>query len=140
MAAKSSTKTQTPPEPADTQAKLREMVDELGSLEKELSPFAGKIKRIDALRTSIRGEYATQPAGESFTVEGAKFAVAIGARGHQTIVDVKALYKAIRTAAFLEIVTVTQKALAAVGAGVAAAVTREEQTGPRTLKIFERAG
>jgi hypothetical protein len=139
MAAPSKTKISTPA-PADPQAKLREMVDELGSLEKELSPFSGKIKRVDALRASIRGEYANHPAGEAYTVEGARFAVSIGARGHQTIVDVKALYKAIRTAAFLEIVTVTQKALATVGAGVAAACTKEEQTGPRTLKIFERAG
>lgn len=111
------------------------LIDELGSIEKELAPFAGKIARREALRKEIR---AKAPDDQK-QIEGERFIVTLGERGNETVVDYPALAKKIGFEKYAGFATATLKALAAhVAPGILAHFLRTEQTGSRSLKVFEK--
>jgi hypothetical protein len=116
------------------------IVDELGDLDKELSPFAAKIARVEALRKALRAEYLFQPADQNFLAEGARYVVAVGERGMERSVDIPALVKAIGAKVFCGIASITLKALDAnVAPSTAMDCVTSARTGFRTLKVMEKA-
>jgi hypothetical protein len=116
------------------------IVDELGDLDKELSPFAAKIARVEALRKALRAEYLFQAADKNFLAEGARYVVAVGERGMERSVDIPALVKAIGAKVFAGIASISLKALEAnVAPNVALDVVTSARTGFRTLKVMEKA-
>lgn len=115
------------------------MADELGSIDKELSPFAGKIARRELLRKSIREHFDKSPAAESQTADGQRFVVLLGPKASVASIDVPLLAKTIGIKAALAILGCTLKALEAFP-GVAAAVVSRALTGARSLKTFEKGG
>jgi len=115
------------------------MVDELGLLEKELAPYAGKIARIECLRRNLRAHVPGAPAARTFELEGERFIALVGARGHQTVIDYANVAKLIGTEAYAKFATCTLKDLQAhVAPGLVAYSIRTEQAGPRSLKVIER--
>jgi hypothetical protein len=128
-------KTTTPAAAPVVRDPLPALADELGALEKELAPLAGKITRAEALRKEIR----IQTPDNRREIAGEKFLVTLGERGNQTVVDYPALAKKIGFEKYASIATATLKALALhVAPGILARFVRTEQTGPRSLKVFEK--
>lgn len=112
------------------------MVDEIGDLERELAPHKPKITRLDNLRKKLRDEYEGQPAASAFTSDGARYAIEVGARGWQTLIDVSKLFKSVKVNDFLKMAGITLKALnSTCSPAVAASVISEAQTGPRSLVV-----
>lgn len=126
--------------PADVKTsdaeRISALVDEIGDLETELAPHKTKEARLKKLREQLRAEYDTKPAKVKYTAEGKRYAIEIGARGWQTIVNLSKLYKSVKLNVFLQIVGATLKAIEQhAGAAVLASVTHEDQTGHRSLTI-----
>lgn len=113
---------------------LAAAVDELGSIEKELAPLAGRIARAEQLRKAIR----QQTPDATSEIAGERFVAVLGPRGNQTVIRFPALVKKIGAAAYAKVATVTLKALEEHWPEHAAAVTSQEQTGTRSLKVLER--
>jgi hypothetical protein len=133
------TKVTDPKIEAERFAALRANVDELGALEREFAPLKFKIERIDALRRSIREFYANEPAENLFIASGDHFAVSVGAKSREAVVDMPRLRKLIGVRLFNLVATVTQKKLAEeVPGSIAAEVTSFTFTGFRALKVFEK--
>lgn len=134
------------PKPAPTHspsaadlAALAAEIDELGSLEKEFAPLRSKLARIEYLRATIRGRYASEPALATFTADGARFVSQIGAKGSVSSVNITRLVKTIGLKAFSLIANVSLKALdAAVAPDVVASVVSVAPTGPRSIRTFEK--
>jgi hypothetical protein len=119
--------------------KLTALVDEIGDLEKELAPHAGKAARLEKQRKKLRELYDDKPASQPYTADGARYCIELGARGMQTVVNIPKLFKSVKLATFLKIATVTLKAITAeCTPGVAGSVLTEAQTGHRSLKITEK--
>ena len=116
---------------------LSALVDEVGSLEKELAPWRGKLAREELLRKSIRAQYDSAPADIPVSVEGEKFIVALGPKALQSTVNVGKLAKTIGAKGALSIAKVTLEALKAFP-GVAGQVVTQSLTGTRSWKIFEK--
>lgn len=117
------------------------MIDELGALEKELAPLAGKIARIECLRRNIRAQVPDSVAAHaSYELAGERFVACIGPKGFQTSINAFALVKRIGVAAYAKIATVTLRALEQHYPGDVAYVTGKERTGPRSLTVMERGG
>lgn len=134
------------PKPAPTHspsaadlAALAAEIDELGSLEKEFAPLRSKLARIEYLRATIRGRYASEPALATFTADGARFVSQIGAKGSVSSVNIAKLTKAIGLKAFALIASVSLKALEfSVDAATVSSVVSVAPTGPRSIKTFEK--
>lgn len=121
--------------PAPISDPLAKHADELGALEKELAPLAAKIARREALRKEIR---AKVPDAQS-QIDGERFVVQLGERGNKTVCEFPALAKKIGAEAFSRFATATLEQLhERVKPGVLAFFLRNEQTGPRSLKVMER--
>lgn len=124
---------------AEPPAAVLTAVDELGQLEAEISPFAMKIARVEALRKQIREAYALQPPEQSFTLSSRKFVVELGARSRESKVNVPKLAKLVGVKVLHKIASVTLKALeSAVSQDVMNQVVSYAQTGTRSLKVMER--
>jgi len=118
---------------------LEEMVDELGDLEKELMPLRPKMKRADDLRSEIRSRYDEKPEDKSFSIEGDRFALNVGARKIQKHVNIAKLYKSVKLSVFLKIVGVTLTSLKEhCEEYVVDSVISEQQTGYRPLELTEK--
>lgn len=116
-------------------AALAKLVDELGSIEKELAPLAGKMKRAELLRRAIR-EQAPETASQ---IDGERFVAMLGEHGMRTLVNYAELVKRIGATAYAKFATATISDLEKnVAAGHLAFVLSQEQTGPRSLKVVER--
>jgi hypothetical protein len=119
---------------------LADIADELGTLDKELGPWRGKLAREELLRKLLRnGCTAADDAEQS--VEGRRFTINLGARGNERHVNVIKLMKLISLRAFGALASVTLAALEAnqINPAVVAAVVESARTGHRSIKIFEKA-
>ena len=115
------------------------MADELGAIEKELSPFQLKIARREALKKALRGSCVHLPAEEPVTIIGARFLVVLGACGLERKPDLPALIKTIGAKAYSAFATTTLTALEfSVSPEVFTAVVKSSLTGPRSLKCLEK--
>lgn len=113
---------------------LAAAVDELGSIEKELAPLAGRIARAEQLKKAIRA----QTPDATSEIAGEHFVAVLGPRANQTVIHFPALVKKIGAAAYAKVATVTLKALEEHWPGHVAAVTSQEPSGSRSLKVLER--
>ncbi len=118
---------------------LAVIADELGALEKEMSPHAQKLARIEQLRKALRAG-CTAPAGEASTINGEHFVAVLGVCAMERKINFSALVKQIGAGVFARFATCTLKDMEArVAPAIAAAVVTSANTGSRTLKTFERA-
>jgi hypothetical protein len=117
-------------------AALVSMIDELGDLEAEVQPMKARIARIDTLRAALRAEYSTKDSLTPYTANGERFTLNVGAAGNATVIDRERLHKLIGPKKFMQVVTVTVKAITDLcGAAIAGAVSSSQQTGTRSLSI-----
>jgi hypothetical protein len=120
---------------------MPDWVDELGALEKELAPLAGKIQRVELLRKAIRERVPADPADKTFELAGERFVAYAGARGNRTVVDWPGLVRRIGAGRFATFATAPVELLKKhVAAGHLAACLTVEQSGPRSLKVVEKGG
>lgn len=129
------------PPPFDFRAEqLAAEVDELGALERELTPLKPKLARADVLRKSIRSRFDADAAAASFEARGEKFIISVGPRAVERTIDLDKLWKLAGVATFRRIATVTLARLEAAGLapGVIPQVVTSDYTGSRTLKVLER--
>jgi hypothetical protein len=118
-------------------AQLAKIVDELGALEKELTPLKPKLDRLDSLRRAVRTAFDSEPADQAYVADGKKYSVIVGMRAAQRIIpSILKVYSELKPKKFLEHCSFTLKALDAVGAGHLA---ETQLTGPRSLKVLEKA-
>jgi hypothetical protein len=127
--------------PAPPNAALNgEIVDELGACDTVLAPLRSLIAREDALKRQLRTIYAADTTPGEIAVEGARFRCVLGPRGNQTGINLLALVKMIKPAAFARFATTTlEKLRKHVTPDVYLAVTLEAATGPRGLKTYAKA-
>jgi hypothetical protein len=114
-------------------------VDELGALDKELAPFAAKVKRVEALRKAVRAAFADAPADEPCVATGQRFVIELGPRGEERAIHYPELWKLGGVKLMRQIATCTLTALDAAAPAIAAAVTFKARTGHRSLKVTERS-
>jgi hypothetical protein len=114
------------------------MADELGSLEKEMAPFAQKLARIEELRKALRAA-CPAPADIPWTCMGTKFVAMLGPQAMQRTISFGGVVKAIGAKAYAAFATCTLKALEEnCEPAVVAAVVSSGATGPRSLKTYEK--
>jgi hypothetical protein len=112
------------------------LVDELGALEAALQPFKSTISRIEAIRTALRAGFRDEPASSSHSITGAKYAAFIGACGTVSVVDTPALISHIGAKKYVEISTVSLKAIeTCCGSDILGLVVSSRQAGPRPLVV-----
>jgi hypothetical protein len=115
-----------------------DMIDELGGLEQQLAPFKTKIARVEALRKILRTEFGDINPTIAFERHGKRFALNIGPRGMERVIDEPKLIKRLGLKAFAAIAHVTLGALEkAVAPAIVADVVATEQTGPRRMSTYE---
>lgn len=120
--------------------KFAPIVDEIGDLERELAPLKPKAARLELLRKQLRYAYENSPAESEYTVEGSRYAIAVGPRGNQTVIDIPKLLKLIGVKLFARIASVTLKALESECApDVVETVCSVSRLGSRPLKVLEKA-
>jgi hypothetical protein len=123
-----------------TAAALVAMVDELGDLEIAVAPFKAKIARADVLRKALRAKFSEAPAGTPFVLDGERFTALLGVMGNESVVDKAALYKLAGWKKYVEISSVSLKAIdEACGVAVLGAVVSIAQTGSRSLSVVAKA-
>lgn len=128
------------PKPAALPDPVAALVDELGSLERDLAPHLTKIARVDVLRKALRAHYAgdAYPAADEIQVQGTRYTAILGPRGNETVVNYPGLIKAIRVHAFARFATCSLAALQKnVNPAVYAKVTSVAAIGWRSLKLLE---
>jgi hypothetical protein len=118
---------------------LAAQVDELGAIGDRLAPLRALIAREEALRKTIRAAHEASPADREIEVLGTRYRAVLGPRGNQTAIDFPAVIKSIKAAAFAKFATCGIGTLAEnVSPDLYSAVTSTDQTGPRSLKVYER--
>jgi hypothetical protein len=119
---------------------LAALTDELGALEQELAPWRQKFARVETLRAALRAAFASADPAKSFKSEGAEWVAFIGPMGGVSVVDRAALWKRIGTHKYVDISTVSLKAIETeCGAGVVGSVVSVEPRGPRSLALVPAA-
>lgn len=115
------------------------LIDELGDCDTRLAPLRTLIAREDALRKQLRAIYADDATDGEIPVQGTRFTTVLGPRGNQTAINIVALVKRIRAAAFAKFAVTTLAALKEnVAPDVYDAVTSSVATGPRSLKTYPK--
>lgn len=127
------------PKPAQN-PEITKIVDEIGELEKELSPYQPKLSLLELRRKTLRDHYRDKQADQFFTAIGNRFEILLGPKGNEKHINIPKLLKAVGAKVFARIASVTLKALEAECSGdVVSQVVTIAPTGSRTLKIFEKA-
>ena len=126
--------------PSDPAEQLRQYVDELGALEKELVEIRPKLRRVEVLHGLIRDRFRSHAATEAVEARGVRYGVTLGPCAFRSTVDYDAVRKAMGLAAYAEIAQPTLKALeATLAPDVVARVVTYDYTGARPVKTFEIA-
>jgi hypothetical protein len=119
---------------------LAQAVDELGSLEAELTPIRIKLRRVETLRELIRKHYEAEPAAAGFETRGARYLATLGPCAWQSTVDYDAVQRAIGLKAYASLARPTLKALEeTLAPDVLARVVTWDYKGARPLKTFALA-
>ena len=126
--------------PSDPAEQLRQYVDELGALEKELVEIRPKLRRVEVLHGLIRDRFRSHAATEAVEARGVRYGVTLGPRAFRSTVDYDAVRKAMGLEAYAKIAQPTLKALeATLAPDVVARVVTYDYTGARPVKTFEIA-
>ena len=121
------------------QRDLCTLADEIGALERELSPLKPKLARLEDLRRTLRAHHDSEPADAVCTVQGERYVVVLGERGWENSVNVLNLAKLITAKCALKLAKVTLTALdSSPFAQFRTQCVESEQTGARSIKVFER--
>jgi ribosomal protein L19E len=118
---------------------LAEKIDRLGQLEAELAPWKAKIKQATDLRSEIRAafEASEQDVEASGQLRGTAYFSLTGPRNFQTrIRSMRAVFKAVGQAKFLERCAYTLERLAEDAPDQYSSLVVTERTGPRDVKTF----
>ena len=116
----------------------KRIVDEFGSLDSELAPLKGKLRRHEELAKLVRSWHADSKKSESVSSTGDSYEVVLSACGMLTRIPSMAdVYQALGHARFLTHASVTIKALEQSGLDSAAiaALTEKEQAGYRSVVV-----
>ncbi len=116
----------------------KQIVDEFGRLDQELSPVKSKQRRFEELGKLIRSWHASAEPEAAVSSAGDRFKVVLGPRGMQTrLTDMAEVYRILGHAKYLEHTSITLKALeeSDVDSAVVASLTIKERTGTRSLVI-----
>ncbi len=116
----------------------KKIVDEFGSLDSELAPLKGKLRRHEELAKLVRSWHADSKKSESVSSAGDRYEVVLSPCGMLTrIPSMCDVYVALGHDRFLNHASVTIKALEQSGLDSAAiaALTEKEQAGYRSLVV-----
>lgn len=115
----------------------KQLIDEFGRLDAELSPHKGKQRRMEELARIIRSWHAGSDLEATVSSAGDEYEVVLSAASMQThISDMAEVYKLLGRQKFIEISSVTLKSLEqAVDSAAYASLTRKERTGSRTIVV-----
>lgn len=115
----------------------KEMVDEYGRLDKELSPLKGKLRRMEDLAKQIRSWHDDAPALQQVTAAGNEFEVVLSPRTTETrITDLHKVYRWLGRDQFLSLASISLRSLAEkLNAQQVAALTTKEATGYRPISV-----
>jgi len=125
-------------------ASIAKLVDEIGDLDRELSPiltpeFVARIKKVQALRKQLRDKYDGAQADRFYTAAGERYEVVLGARKNETHIHTSRLFDRVGRDVFLRIATVNERALEEeCDKGIVRAVCEMRATGRRPLKVTEK--
>ena len=122
----------------------KQLVDEYGRLDAQLSPLKSKIRRFEEIGKIIRSWHVDADPELSVTSVGSEYEVVLGPCGNQThMADAASIYAALGRETFLRCANVTLKALEQhANPATIATLTRKERTGPRSIiarRVLERA-
>lgn len=116
---------------------MRQWIDELGALDRELTEVRPKLKRVEVLRDLIRERFAAKAAATGFDSRGERYLATLGPKAYQSSIDYEAVKKTIGLQAYAAIARPTlaelQKTLAP---DVFARVVSHGFTGARPVKTF----
>jgi hypothetical protein len=92
---------------------LKTEIDEFGELQRRKDAFEADFptKRYESLKAAIKAQGDDQPADEEFSVHGLLYVVKVSARENEATPQRKKIYRLLGTGLFVEIVTITQKAV-----------------------------
>lgn len=116
----------------------KQLVDEYGELDAELSPVKSKLRRMEELAKIIRSWQAEENPESTLSSAGDDYEVVLGAAGMQThIKDIGEVFRALGRDRFLQYASITLKALEQSGLDLAAiaALTEKRRTGPRAIVV-----
>lgn len=114
----------------------RKVVDEYGDLVAELAPWKQKLSRRDDLAKIIREWFSDSDAGVSHTIAGAKHEVVLGEKQLVTRIDTAKVWSMLGRQKFLEICSLTMKAIEAhLPAAALAVLVSKDRTGTRSLVV-----
>ena len=126
--------------PNDPAALLRQYVDELGTLERELIEVRPKLRRVEVLHDLIRERFNASPAGLSLETRGERYGCTLGARAFRSTLDYDAIRKHLGLKTYAEIARPTLKDVELkLPPEVLARVVKYDYTGARPIKTFELA-
>jgi hypothetical protein len=130
------------PQEDKSQKTLAAIADELGALENAWAnvsaPWEQRLKRMEALRITLRAACPVKPA-EEWTVEGERFVAVVGAAAIRRSIDIRKLVRAIGARAFHKFASCTLKDLEAqCDPETVADVVTTSQTGPRRIVTQEK--
>jgi len=121
-----------------TATERAKLIDEAGLLEEKLAPYAGDRKRLEALRTEFRkwaDDDKIEPL-DTVPYSGAKFQVTLGRKElKRSVKSMAAVFKTLGKKKFLEVASVTLKALEEALGAAAAGFLRQDHTGARDVTI-----
>lgn len=116
------------------------IVDQIGDLERELSPFKSKITSLEAHRKALRALHDQCPPGDTITAAGARYVAILGPCSLQKTVDIPRLVSVIGAKRFQEIASVTIRRVEhALPANNLIEVIDLFPTGPRSLTVSRKA-
>lgn len=120
---------------------LAPLADELGEIDKILSPHRTRIARETALKSQLRERADTppRPADAEIRIAGTRFDVILGARAMVKTIHIGKLVKAIGAKAFHAFARATLADVEAHAPDLPLGVITSDNSGFRSLKIFEKA-
>ncbi len=129
------------PQPISINSKAQ-MIDEYGELSRQIAEMKPNLARHKVLSDLLQSWYLEHPAGLPAVAEGHHYSLQIGPReNHTTILSIANVRKAIGAVRFLEVCSITLKAIKeCLGDGPAFdSLVSIDRTGPRSLKAVAKA-
>jgi hypothetical protein len=117
------------------------LVDEYADLERKLAPHRANLRRFEEVARLLRLAAVEKPGKQSVTIAGERYDVMLSPAGMKTVIASAAvLYEALGREKFLAVASTTLKALEEhVDPLRIATLTRQEQTGTRTITAIAKA-
>jgi hypothetical protein len=120
-------------------AQAKQLVDEYGRLDAELSPLKTKIRRMEELAKIIRAWHIDADPELCVSSSGDKFKVVLGPSGMQThIKDMSKVFRILGREQFVALASITLRALEQkLNAAAIATLICKERTGSRRIDVYK---